>query len=183
MSRKNLEWAIKSIETCAKRNSCQVATPIFEFDDLLWAVDGYECLRTVEEFDDCNLSEATEDFAKLCKSLFADEAFQDCKAVELPDYAELERKIKDFKKDCKSKSRPLWKVRLAYAIDNDLLFDPELLVAGLKATGEKVGYTAGHHKPLYILGEDTQYVLLPCHSQEGELEKGGMKIRPERTWW
>lgn len=162
MCKANVIKAIKYLETNAKRNDfAKNCTTTFEYDGIAYCTDGYQILRSLENIDASMLKKASEKFKGSIEKFFDDNYLGMCDSYELPDVAKLESEIKNLKKGCKSKTRPLWQVRIGYAVTDEIFVNAEYLLNAVLATGEKTAYCAGKYKPLMFLGEDTQYALLP----------------------
>ena len=164
MCKKTLRSAIKFIQDSARKN--HFAKHTFDHDGLLYTVDGYQILRTVEDFDDVEIVDVDKEWKEKTEGLFENEFAREETEYESPDYKELSRKIKEL--NAKS-------ARVGYAIAPNILVNAKYLVNALKATGAKQMCAAGMRKPVIFYGEDTQYLLLPINNY-GNLVAGELEI-------
>ena len=174
MCKKSVEKAIKYIAKNAEREKTKF-NAVFEHDEMIYASDGFQVLRTLEDVDNSLVKECSEGIDKLMNAIFDNEGIFDYQPYDCPDVSELENKIKNLKSQCKSKTRPLWQVRIGYAIANDILVNAEYLLNAIKSTGATRLFSGGRTKPMIFFGEDTQYVLLPV-GNDGDLTAGEIKI-------
>lgn len=171
MSKKTLESVIKAISKNAKNN--YISTPVFENDYMVYAVDGHQVMRTIEDVDVTLIGESNDDLIKTCNRIFEEDFKTECQIIMLPHVKNLNNKIKDLKMEWKQKSKE--PIKLAYAISKDILVNVNYLLNALKATDTDHCYAIGKYAPIYFFGEDTQYAVLPIRN-DGDLTAGEFNI-------
>ena len=176
MCKKNIELAIKFIAKNAKRNDfIKRSAAVWEDDVTVYATDGYQVLRTLEDVDETLIDKVDKSIMETINRVFDEKLLDDCNVYDCPNISKLESEIKKLKKESKSKNRPMWKVRIGYNVTEDSRINAEFLLNAMKCTGATEMYNAGRYAPYLLMGEDTQYVILPI-SNQGNLIAGEINI-------